>query len=110
MTSRIAFATACSFEASYEPNGMSATTIGRFAPRVTHCVMNTISSSVTGTVDSRPWTTMPDESPTRIRSTPAASASRPLGASYAVTMTIFSPRRFSSISSGSGTLPAVQDA
>ena len=39
---------------------MSATTIGRFAPRVTHCVMNTISSSVTGTVDSRPCTTMPD--------------------------------------------------
>ena len=39
---------------SYEPNGMSATTIGRFAPRVTHCVMNRISSSETGTVDSRP--------------------------------------------------------
>ena len=60
---------------------MSATTSGRFAPRETHCVMNRISSSVTGTVDSRPCTTMPDESPTRIRSTPAASASRALGAS-----------------------------
>ncbi len=89
---------------------MSATTIGRFAPRVTHCVMNTISSSVTGTVDSRPCTTMPAESPTRIRSTPAASARRPLGASYAVTITILSPRRFISCSSGSGSLPAVHDA
>ncbi len=89
---------------------MSAITSGRFAPRATHWVMKRISSSVTGTVDSRPWTTMPDESPTRIRSTPAASASRALGASYAVTMTIFSPRRFSSCSSGSGTLPVVQDA
>ncbi len=89
---------------------MSAITIGRFAPRVTHCVMNTISSSVTGTVDSRPWTTIPDESPTRIRSTPAASARRPLGASYAVTITILSPRRFISASSGSGSLPVVQEA
>ncbi len=60
---------------------MSATTIGRFAPRVTHCVISRISSIVTGTVDSRPCTTIPDESPTRIRSTPAASARRPLGAS-----------------------------
>ena len=60
---------------------MSAITIGRFAPRVTHWVMNTISSRDTGTVDSRPWTTMPEESPTRIRSTPAASARRPPGAS-----------------------------
>jgi hypothetical protein len=89
---------------------MSAITSGRFAPRVTHSVMNRISSSVAGTVDSRPCTTMPDESPTRTRSTPAASASRPLGASYAVTMTIFSPRRFISSSSGSGSLPVVQDA
>src|SRR3954451_5244972 len=59
---------------------MSAMTSGRFAPRVTHCVMKRISSSVTGTVDSRPCTNMPDESPTRIRSTPAASAGRPPGA------------------------------
>jgi hypothetical protein len=102
--------TACSFDTSYEPNGMSATTIGRLTPRVTHCVMNTISSSDTATVDSRPWRTMPEESPTRIRSTPAASASCPLGASYAVTITIFSPRRFISISSVRGSLPAVHDA
>ena len=60
---------------------MSAITSGRFAPRVTHCVMKTISSSETATVDSRPCTTIPDESPTRMRSTPAASASLPLGAS-----------------------------
>ena len=89
---------------------MSAMTIGLLAPRVTHCVMKTISSRVTGTVDSRPCTTIPDESPTRIRSTPAASASRPLGASYAVTITILSPRLFISPSSGSGSLPAVQEA
>ena len=60
---------------------MSAITSGRFAPRVTHCVMNMISSSETATVDSRPWTTIPDESPTRIKSIPAASARRPPGAS-----------------------------
>ena len=89
---------------------MSATTTGRFAPRVTHCVMKTISSRDTATVDSRPCTTMPEESPTRIMSTPAASASRPPGASYAVTMTIFWPRFFISRSSGSGSLPAVHDA
>ena len=41
---------------------------------------------------------------------PAASARRPLGASYAVTMAIFSPRRLISRSSGSGSLPAVHDA
>ena len=89
---------------------MSAITSGRFAPRVTHWVMNTISSSDTGTVDSRPCTTIPDESPTRMRSTPAVSARRPLGASYAVTMTILSPRRFISPSSGNGSFPVVQDA
>ena len=66
LTRRTALLTACSSETWYEPNGMSATTSGRFAPRVTHCVMNTISSIVTGTVESRPCTTMPAESPTRI--------------------------------------------
>ena len=81
LMSRTALPIACSSEVSYEPKGMSATTSGRFAPRVTHWVMKTISSSVTDTVDSRPCTTIPDESPTRIRSTPALSASRPLGAS-----------------------------
>ena len=60
---------------------MSPTTTGRFAPRATHCVMRTISSIVTATVDSRPCTTIPDESPTRIMSTPASSARRALGAS-----------------------------
>src|SRR5207245_1301910 len=62
---------------------MSAITSGRFVPRVTHWHMKTISSSETATVDSRPWTTIPDESPTRIRATPAASASRRLGAAEA---------------------------
>ena len=81
LTRRIALCTACSSETSYESKGMSPTTIGRRAPRETHWVMKTISSMVTGTVDARPCTTMPELSPTRIRSMPAASARRALGAS-----------------------------
>src|SRR5215467_13224364 len=42
---------------------------------------------------------MPTESPTRRASTPARSSSRAMFASYAVSMAIFSPRRFFSISS-----------
>ena len=64
-----------------------------------------ISSIVAGTVESWPSTTIAAESPTRIRSTPASSAIRPDGASYAVTITMRSPRRFISASSGSGSFP-----
>ena len=69
-------------------------TSGRFTTRVTAWVIMTISSIVTGSVESWPITTMAALSPTSSRSTPAASASRALGASYAVTMTTFSPRCF----------------
>jgi hypothetical protein len=96
---------AASSETWKEPKGMSAITSGRCAPRVTARVSITISSIDAGTVESWPSTTIAAESPTRMRSTPAASASRPLGASYAVTIAIFSPRRFRSASSGSGNLP-----
>ncbi len=78
LTKRIALRTASSSETWYEPNGMSPTTSGRRAPRVTARVMKSISSIVTGTVlDSWPRTTIAAVSPTRIRSTPAASASLP---------------------------------
>jgi hypothetical protein len=61
---------------------MSPITSGRRAPRDTARVMNSISSIVTGTVvDSWPSTTIAAVSPTRRRSMPAASASRPLAAS-----------------------------
>ena len=43
---------------------------------------------------------MAPESPTRTRSTPASSTARALGKSYAVTMTMGSPRRFFSNSRG----------
>ena len=58
---------------------MSATTSARSAPRVTARVSMSISSIVAGTVDECPSTVIAAESPTRIRSIPAASASRPLG-------------------------------
>ena len=60
---------------------MSAITSGRRAPRVTARVRISISSIVTGTVESWPSTTIAAESPTSTMSTPAASASRPLGES-----------------------------
>ena len=50
-TNRIALRTASSSETWYEPNGMSPTTSGRRAPRVTARVMKSISSMVTGTVE-----------------------------------------------------------
>src|SRR3569623_3692770 len=53
-----------------------------------------ISSSVTGSVVSWPWTTMPSESPTRSTSAPDSSSNRANVASYAVNMAIFSPRSF----------------
>src|SRR5438045_3432272 len=86
---------------------MSPTTIGRYAARATVFVRKIISSIVTGTVvPSWPRTTIAAVSPTRITSTPASSAKRAPGASYAVTIAILSPRRFISASSGSGSLPA----
>ena len=50
---------------------MSPTTSGRRAPRVTARVRKSISSTVTGTVESWPSTTIAAVSPTRISSTPA---------------------------------------
>ena len=81
LTKRTAFSTADSSEAWKEPNGMSAITSGRFAPRTTARVSISSSSIVTGTVDSFPSTTIPAESPTSTSSTPASSAMRPLGKS-----------------------------
>ena len=80
-TKRIAFRVASSSDTWNEPKGMSAMTSGRFAPRVTARVSTSISSIVAGTVDSCPSTVIAAESPTRIRSVPAWSASRPPGAS-----------------------------
>src|SRR5690242_7030886 len=71
---------------------MSATTNARDVPRTTARVKTSISSIVTGTVDAPPSTVVPAESPTSTTSTPAASASRALGASYAVTIAMRSPR------------------
>ncbi len=55
--------------------GMSATRKARRKPRPTAAQWYTIWSIVTGTVVSWPWITMPRESPTSTRSTPAASTS-----------------------------------
>jgi hypothetical protein len=49
-------------------------------------------SKLTPTVLLNPWQTIPSESPTRIVSTPAASATAAKVASYAVNIVIFSPR------------------
>ena len=98
-TKRIAFRTASSSETWNVPNGMSAITSGRRAPRVTARVSMSISSIVAGTVESCPSMVIAAESPTRTRSAPASSASRPPGASYAVTMTIGCRRTFISASS-----------
>ena len=81
LAKRTAFSTAASSETWKEPNGMSATTSGRRAPRVVARVSISISSIVAGTVESWPRTVIAAESPTRISSTPASSASRPDGAS-----------------------------
>ncbi len=84
---------------------MSATTSGRRAPRVTARASTIISSIVAGTVEEWPRTVIAAESPTRTMSMPASSARRPLGASYAVTMTILCRRCFISTSSVRGSLP-----
>ena len=81
LTKRTAFSTAVSSETWKEPNGMSATTSGRRAPRVTARASTIISSIVAGTVEEWPSTVIAAESPTSTMSMPASSASRPLGAS-----------------------------
>jgi hypothetical protein len=81
LTKRIAFRVASSSDTWNVPKGMSATTSGRFAPRVTARVRISISSIVAGTVESWPSIVIAAESPTRMRSAPARSASRPPGAS-----------------------------
>ena len=70
-----ALRTACRGLIWYVKNGKSATTSARFTPRTTQAVWYCIWASVTGSGVSWPWTTMPRESPTRIASTPASSAS-----------------------------------
>ena len=69
-------------------------------------------SSVTPTVLDKPWQTMPNESPTKIHSTPAASATAANVASYAVNMVIFSPRARISFMRGKlmGLRPATGEA
>ena len=52
LTKRTAFSTATSSVTWYEPNGMSAITRGRLAPRVTAPVSIRSSSIVAGTVES----------------------------------------------------------
>ena len=56
---------------------MSATSRARLTPRRTALVWWIISSMVTDSVSGWPSTTMASESPTRMMSTPAASAVRP---------------------------------
>ena len=70
-----AFVTPCSCDAWYDMNGMSPTTCERRAPRTTARQWYAISSSVTGSVVSWPWMTMPRESPTSRQSAPASSMS-----------------------------------
>ena len=82
-TSAAALATASSSEASYVPNGRSTMTCARDAPRAAAAPCRIMSASSTLTVESKPSTTIPSESPTRITSIPAASAQRAKGASYA---------------------------
>ena len=65
----------------YEPNGRSATTIDVEAPRAVARVWCSISSTVTGTVESRPSTTMPRLSPTSSSGMPASSATTALSVS-----------------------------
>ena len=63
-------------------------------PRRTARASTSSSSVVTAIVDGYPSTVIAPESPTSTMSTPAASAARALGKSYAVTITIGSARRF----------------
>src|SRR5437764_996832 len=69
-------------------NGMSPITSACVTARLTAPVSIVISSMVAGTVEAWPRTTFPAESPTRTRSTPAASTMRPVGWSYAVIIKI----------------------
>ena len=71
---------------------MSPTSSAPLAPRLTARAWCSISSMVTESVLGWPRTTMASESPTRIASTPAASAARAVGKSYAVSMVMGSPR------------------
>ena len=57
-------------------NGMSATSRAEPSPRETQAVWYTMSDTLTGKVLPWPCTTMPSESPTRMKSTPAASRVR----------------------------------
>ena len=106
LTNRIALATACSSETSYEPNGRSPTTSGRVARardrarQEDHLVERHRHRRRRGRAS-----TIAAVSPTRISSTPASSAIRAPGASYAVIITILSPRCFICASSGSGSFP-----
>ena len=52
---------------------MSAITRARLDPRATQRTWYSVSSTVTGSVESCPWITMPRESPTSSMSTPASS-------------------------------------
>ena len=72
---RAALATAVGTSVWYEPNGMSPTTKVSLVARVTQRVWWTMSSMVTGRVESYPIMVMPSESPTRIVSIPACSVS-----------------------------------
>ncbi len=64
-----------------------------------------ISSIVTGSVESCPSIVIAAESPTSATSMPAASASRALGASYTVTIVMRAPLRFIAPSSGTDIFP-----
>ena len=76
---RCALWMASSFEASYEPNGMSPIISGVLSPRRTAWASMSSSSSVTGTVEGYPSTVIAPESPTSTTSTPASSATWALG-------------------------------
>ncbi len=62
-------------------NGMSPTMKVFGAPRRTHCAWWTITSMVAGMVSVYPSVFMESESPTRMKSIPAASANAAVGAS-----------------------------
>ena len=70
---RTALRKACSLDSWKLPKGMSARTSALALPRATRRVWYSISSIVTGSVESCPWITMPRESPMSRMSTPAAS-------------------------------------
>src|SRR5690606_27400710 len=84
-------ACACAGDASYEPNGRSATTIARDVARATERVATTSSSTVTGIVVAWPSMLSPIESPASSMATPAASKIRAVGPSYAVSIVSWRP-------------------